>query len=91
MKQVLDMVKGIDQALRYPEGSPLGRDLVGRAERNEAAIRKLQERDVSHDTEIDKFNAMVDQRDGVIRFLRFASLLIGIILALFALKEVAGI
>lgn len=91
VKQLLELVKSLDAAMRFPEESPLGRELVGRAQRNEDEIRKLKEKDAHHDAEIDKFNAMVDQRDGVVRALRMAALLLGIIVALLTLREVLGV
>ena len=34
VEEVLTTVRGIDSSLRFPENSPLGRELTGRADRN---------------------------------------------------------
>lgn len=81
MAQVLALVQGIDSAMRFPEQSPLGRQLIGRADANAANIRELR-------TDVDVLESRFTEMSGVVKALRIASLIIGIALSLFALFQV---
>lgn len=80
MREVLSTVRGIDSALRFPEQSPLGRNLIERADRNAANIVKLRE-------DVDTLDSRFDEMAGVVKFLRMAGLLIGIAIGIFTLVQ----
>jgi hypothetical protein len=81
VREVLTTVRGIDSALRFPEQSPLGRNLIDRADRNAANIATLR-------TNVDVLEARFDEMAGVVKFLRLTSLLIGLVAGVFALIQV---
>lgn len=80
LREVLDTVKGIDQALRFPENSPLGRQLIERADRNAKNIDVLR-------VDVDTLEQRFDEMTGVVKALRLVSLLIGIALGIFGLIQ----
>lgn len=81
MREVLRTVRGIDEALRFPEHSPLGRQLIERADRNAAGITSLR-------IDVDVLDQRFAEMTGVVKALRIASLIIGIVLGLFGLLQV---
>jgi hypothetical protein len=81
IKRVLEMVTDIDKALRFPENSAVGRQLVERADRNAEAIGR-------HDTRIEELEDRVTELVGVAKALRIASLLIGIAIGIFTLSQI---
>lgn len=81
VKRVLDTVTEIDKALRFPEGSPLGRSLIERADRNASNITALR-------VDVDALEARQDELTGVVKALRMASLLLGIAIGVYTLLQV---
>lgn len=83
MTTVLDTVRSIDTALRFPEHSPVGRALVDRADRNRDAIKALR-------GDVDALEVVVTELKGVVKALRFVGLLVGIVLSILTLIQVVN-
>jgi hypothetical protein len=83
IKRVLDTVTEIDKALRFPENSALGRNLIDRAERNAKNIE-------SNTSRIEALEDRVTELDGVAKALRIAALLLGLAIAVYTLAQVVG-
>lgn len=81
MRETLTTVRAIDLALRFPENSPLGRQLIERADRNATGIAALRQ-------DVDALDERFAEMTGVVKALRIASLVIGIGLGLFGLIQV---
>jgi hypothetical protein len=81
MREVLRTVRAIDDALRFPENSPLGRQLIERADRNASNIAIIRQ-------DVDVLETRFVEMTGVVKALRIISLLIGICLGVFGLLQV---
>jgi hypothetical protein len=75
------IVESIDQSLRFPEQSPVGRALIARADTNADNIKYLRE-------DVDEHNKKLDEMEGVIKGLRLVSTLLGVIIAIYTLSQI---
>lgn len=85
IQEVLTTVRVIDQALRFPEQSPLGRELIGRSDRNAARIDKLDKEHEKLEDALVVFKTKFDELNGVVKALRIISALLGIAVAVITL------